>query len=69
VIFIFVKITFIPACLVIVVWFLTQVINAGQVTQAQSGGVAYLAHIGGFIYGVAIARLFQRSRGIVGEGT
>jgi len=68
VIFIFVKITFIPAFLLIVVWFLTQLISAGQVTQVQSGGVAYLAHIGGFVYGVAMARLFQRSRGIVGEG-
>jgi len=68
VIFIFVKITFIPACLLIVVWFLTQVINAGQVAQVQSGGVAYLAHIGGFIYGVAIARLFQRRVGSIGDG-
>jgi membrane associated rhomboid family serine protease len=68
VIFIFVKITFIPACLLIGVWFLTQVINAGQVAQVQSGGVAYLAHVGGFIYGVAIARLFQRRLGSIGDG-
>jgi membrane associated rhomboid family serine protease len=58
VIFIFVKVTFIPACLLIGFWLLSQVINAGQVAQVQSGGVAYLAHIAGFIFGVAIARLF-----------
>ena len=63
VIFIFVKVTFIPACLLIGFWFLSQVINAGQVAQVQSGGVAYLAHIAGFIFGVAIARLFIRRVG------
>jgi membrane associated rhomboid family serine protease len=60
IIFIFVKITFIPACLLIGFWFLTQLVDAGKVAQAQTGGVAYLAHIGGFIFGVAIGRLFQR---------
>ena len=60
VIFIFVRITFIPACVLIGFWFLTQLVHAGQVAQAQTGGVAYLAHIGGFIFGVAIARLFER---------
>ena len=61
-IFIFVKITFIPAFLLIGVWFLTQLVSAGQVAQAQSGGVAYLAHVGGFIFGVIFARIFVRSR-------
>ncbi len=64
-IFIFVKITFIPACLLIGFWFLTQLVQAGQVAQVQSGGVAYLAHVGGFIFGVLIARLFLRRVGPV----
>src|ERR1700675_4167141 len=59
VIFIFVKITLIPASLLIGFWFLTQLFNAGQVAHAQSGGVAYLAHVGGFIFGAATARLFE----------
>jgi hypothetical protein len=59
VIFIFVKITSIPAALLIGFWFLTQLVNAGQVAQAQSGGVAYLAHIGGFIFGAVTARLLE----------
>jgi len=58
-IFVFVKIAFIPAALLIGFWFLTQLFNAGQVAQAQTGGVAYLAHIGGFIFGAATARLFE----------
>src|SRR5579863_10597074 len=59
VIFIFVKITFIPAALLIGFWFLTQLFSAGQVAHAQSGGVAYLAHVGGFIFGAITARLFE----------
>jgi membrane associated rhomboid family serine protease len=61
-IFIFVKVTFIPACLLIGFWFVTQLIDAGSVAQVQSGGVAYLAHIGGFIFGVVTARLFEDPR-------
>jgi membrane associated rhomboid family serine protease len=56
VIFIFVRITVIPAALLIVVWFLIQLINAGAVASVQTGGVAYLAHVGGFIFGVVTAR-------------
>src|SRR5712691_4893512 len=58
-IFIFVKVTFIPAALLIGVWFLTQLLNAGQVAHAQTGGVAYLAHVGGFMFGALTARLFE----------
>jgi membrane associated rhomboid family serine protease len=63
-IFIFVKITYIPAGLLIGVWFLSQLIHAGSVAQVQTGGVAYLAHIGGFIFGAVTARLFEDSRRI-----
>ena len=57
--FIFVRITFIPAVLLIGFWFLTQVMNLGVVAQARTGGVAYLAHIGGCLFGVVTARLFR----------
>src|SRR5579862_3926555 len=63
VIFIFVQVTFIPAALLIGVWFLTQLISVGQVATTQSGGVAYVAHIAGIIYGMLTARLWEgRSR-------
>jgi membrane associated rhomboid family serine protease len=62
VIFIFVHITLIPAALLIGFWFLTQLFNAGQVAHAQGGGVAYLAHVGGFIFGAVTARLFERAQ-------
>jgi membrane associated rhomboid family serine protease len=60
-IFIFVKITFIPAALLIGFWFLTQLVHAGSVAQVQTGGVAYLAHVGGFVFGALTGRLFERS--------
>ena len=61
-IFIFVRVTFIPAALLIGVWFLLQLLNAGAVATVQTGGVAYLAHVGGFIFGAVTARLFESSR-------
>ncbi len=61
-IFGFVRITFIPAALLIGFWFLTQLSHAGAVAHTQTGGVAYLAHVGGFIFGAATARLFERPR-------
>jgi membrane associated rhomboid family serine protease len=59
-IFIFARITFIPAALLIGVWFLTQVFSAGAVAHVQTGGVAYLAHVGGFIFGAVTGRWFEK---------
>ena len=61
-IFIFFKVTFIPAALLIGFWFLTQLVHAGSVAQVQTGGVAYLAHVGGFIFGAIAARWFEGPR-------
>lgn len=33
--------------------------EVGALTQSQMGGVAYMAHIGGFIFGMVTARLFE----------
>jgi membrane associated rhomboid family serine protease len=62
IIFIFVRVTFIPAALLIGFWFLTQLVHAGQIAQTQTGGVAYLAHVGGFIFGALTARFFEDTR-------
>ena len=66
-IFVFVRIRFIPAALLIGFWFLTQLVHAGAVAQVQTGGVAYLAHVGGFVFGAVTARLFEGSSRIVDE--
>jgi len=57
----FIRIAFVPASLLIGFWFLMQLFSAGAVTQSvQTGGVAYLAHIGGFLFGVITGRLWRR---------
>ncbi|HVO69322.1 MAG TPA: rhomboid family intramembrane serine protease [Aggregatilineaceae bacterium] len=63
-IFVFARIRYIPAGLLIGVWFISQLVNAGAVAQVQTGGVAYMAHIGGFIFGAVTARLFEDPRRI-----
>jgi len=60
----FVRIALVPAALLIVVWFGLQLLSVGVVADVQGGGVAYVAHIGGTIYGVATARLFEGRRRI-----
>lgn len=63
VIFIFIRVTYIPAVLLIGVWFLLQLWSAGAIAPQEPNGVAYLAHIGGFMFGAVFARLFEdRSR-------
>ena len=60
-ILIFIRVTYIPAVLLIGVWFLIQLFSVvGSVANVQTGGVAYLAHVGGFLFGVITARLWVR---------
>ena len=58
----FTRITFIPAALLIGLWFMIQLFSqVGAVADAQSGGgVAYAAHVGGFLFGAVTARIFER---------
>jgi membrane associated rhomboid family serine protease len=57
----FAGITFIPAALLIGLWFVIQLFSkVGSVADVQTGGVAYMAHLGGFIFGAITARPFER---------
>ena len=61
----FSRITFIPAALMVGVWFLTQLFSeVGALSQVQTidSGVAYMAHIGGFIFGMLACRMFESRR-------
>ena len=64
-IFIFIQIVEIPAILFLGFWFLLQffsgTLSLGAATY-QGGGVAWWAHIGGFLTGVATVLLFYRRR-------
>ena len=55
----FVTMADIPAAFILVYWFITQLFSEyGSITQTQvtSGGVAYAAHIGGFVTGMILVR-------------
>ncbi len=57
------RVTFIPAALLIGVWFIMQLFDqVGAVATVETGGVAYAAHIGGFIFGVVTGRMFEGFR-------
>jgi membrane associated rhomboid family serine protease len=60
---IFFRVTYIPAIFLIGFWFVTQIFQFGRISSdVQTGGVAYLAHIGGFLFGVVLGRLFVDKR-------
>ena len=59
----FITITEIPAPIMLVYWFITQLFNGVlSVAAVAQGGVAYFAHIGGFATGLAAAWLFFKNR-------
>jgi membrane associated rhomboid family serine protease len=46
-------------------WFLIQLFSqVGAVANVQAGGVAYAAHVGGFIFGAVTGRIFEGFRRI-----
>jgi membrane associated rhomboid family serine protease len=54
----------IPALFFLGIWFLFQAIEGGlELTHpSEGGGVAFFAHIGGFVFGMAAVRLVARRR-------
>jgi membrane associated rhomboid family serine protease len=50
----------VPAMLYLGIWFVFQLVagSSSFVAPEEGGGVAYFAHIGGFVFGVATVRLF-----------
>jgi membrane associated rhomboid family serine protease len=48
----------VPALVAIGIWFLFQLISGAGMLGGSMGGVAYGAHIGGFLAGVVLVRLF-----------
>jgi membrane associated rhomboid family serine protease len=62
----FVTVIEIPAMVMLGLWFILQFIPAiGQVATPDvggEGGVAYLAHVGGFLFGLATVKLLTRGK-------
>ncbi len=58
----FIRVLWIPAMFVLGLWFLMQLLFSLPTLGApSSGGVAYMAHVGGFVFGFAYAKLLRRS--------
>jgi membrane associated rhomboid family serine protease len=55
-IFFFIQFVEIPAFLFLGIWFVFQFLNAA-VSSGQAGGIAWWAHIGGFIFGIIFLKL------------
>ena len=68
IIFVFVRVTFIPAIALIGLWLLTQLVSLGSVAQTQTGGVAYAAHVAGALFGALTARLFEDPKRLAAQG-
>ena len=57
-IFVFIHFVEVPAFVFLGIWFLFQFLSAAG-ASAQSGGIAWWAHIGGFIFGIIFLKLFE----------
>jgi membrane associated rhomboid family serine protease len=53
-----------PAYLFLGLWFLSQLssglLSLGQLGSGQFSGIAWWAHVGGFVFGLILARAFAR---------
>jgi len=52
--------TRVAAGVVLGMWFVMQLLSGGMSISSQGGGVAFFAHIGGFLAGMALIGLFKR---------
>ena len=61
-IFFFIQLIHIPAAVFIIIWFLLQFLSGMATLPAKPGigGVAFWAHIGGFVSGLILARFFHK---------
>lgn len=63
------QVRFVPAIVLVGLWFLTQLFSeVGALAQVQTGGVAYMAHIGGLLFGMLTSRLFESRRRRLEQG-
>lgn len=60
--FIFFRITYLPSIIFLGIWFLFQFLFGISSIGGRGGGVAYFAHLGGFIIGLLLALPFKKRR-------
>ena len=57
---IFIKIIKVPAIIVLSLWFLFQLYNGYFIHGGAESGVAWFAHIGGFVVGFTLIKIFEK---------
>jgi membrane associated rhomboid family serine protease len=62
--FVFVTTIQVPAYMMLGYWFLLQMLQSMPMLAKESGGVATLAHAGGFVAGMVLVLLF-RNRALI----
>jgi membrane associated rhomboid family serine protease len=59
----FIRLMYIPAGIILGYWFLLQILNGSMAGRQDAGGVAFWAHIGGFMSGMLLVGIFKK-RGV-----
>lgn len=59
-VFFFIRIVSLPALLFLGLWFIFQLLFGAPTIGDSSGGVAYFAHIGGFLAGMALFKIMEK---------
>lgn len=57
----------VPAMVALGLWIVMQIISGVGSAGQGGGGVAYAAHIGGFLFGMLLVKLFDKGQGYVEE--
>lgn len=60
VLIIFIRLMYIPAGFILGIWFVFQLMSGGMAGYQSSGGVAFWAHIGGFVSGMVLVGVFKK---------
>lgn len=61
-VFVFIQFMVLPAKVVLGLWFVVQLLMS-LTGSSTGGGVAYLAHVGGFVFGWGLLKLITKGRG------
>jgi membrane associated rhomboid family serine protease len=57
---IYTRMMYVPAGIVLGLWFVMQMLSGGMSLGQSGGGIAFFAHVGGFLAGMTLVGLFKR---------
>ena len=66
-IFFFIQIIKVPASVVLGIWIFFQLLSGFNSLSGEGGGVAFFAHIGGFVFGLALIKIFRSRRRVTAK--